>query len=354
MLIIAAIGGFFLPISAFAATPFVVAGWIPFWKKASGTPEAMAHFPQLSEVSPFSYEMEDDGTLGDTMKLATSPWTEMMASATAKKAKVIPTVAWFHGSAILAVLSATSSRRAHVSDLVGMTVRNNFDGVDIDYEGKLIGTKYYFSRFIKELSTALHEKKKMLVCTIEARTPPSSLFKVPPAHIEHVNDFVVLNKYCDEVRVMTYDQTDIDLHLNKAKGDFQLYAPVADTEWVKKVMQLTTQTIAPKKLMLGIPSYGYEYIVNPDNVDNPYDKIRAISHADALALAASYDIVPARNNAGERSFNYKKNGVLHYVSWSDAGAIGAKVKLAKQLGLRGVAVFKIDGGADPLMWSVLK
>ncbi|MDB5224419.1 MAG: Copper amine oxidase domain protein, partial [Candidatus Adlerbacteria bacterium] len=34
-------------------------------------------------------------------------------------------------------------------------------------------------------------------------------------------------------------------------------------------------------------------------------------------------------------------------------AIKAKVDLAKKLGVRGVAIFKIDGGEDPAMWSVL-
>jgi len=30
------------------------------------------------------------------------------------------------------------------------------------------------------------------------------------------------------------------------------------------------------------------------------------------------------------------------------------VKLARELGIKGVAVFKFDGGEDPGMWGVLK
>ena len=34
--------------------------------------------------------------------------------------------------------------------------------------------------------------------------------------------------------------------------------------------------------------------------------------------------------------------------------IADKVALARKLGVRGVAVFKFDGGQDPAVWSVLK
>lgn len=354
------IGIFFLatPAVGFAASnSLVVAGWMPYWKKASGTPEMLAHLNAFQEISPFAYEVEDDGTIGDSMKLAAPPWTDLIARAHERKIKIIPTILWIHGDAIHATLSSSSRRAAHVDDIVSMVARNDFDGIDIDYENKISKSKVYFSAFLKELSLKLHAKKKVLVCTIEARTPPSSLYKVPPKSIERVNDYVVINKYCDEVRLMTYDQTTADIKLNKSKGDKELYAPVSDTDWVKKVVAETTKTISKKKIMLGVATYGYEYRVTMSGNDTVYTRTRAISHPDAMALAQSLGINMgnAHNLAGERSFNYRKNGgSLYYISWSDSYAIAQKVKLARSLGLRGVVLFKIDGQNDPGLWSVLK
>ena len=341
---------------ATTATKLSYTAWMPYWAKASGTPMALAHLSLFKSLSPFAYEVEDDGTIKDSMKLAAAPWTDLIASATEKKVKIIPSILWIHGDAIHAVLSDADLRKAHEEDVLSMVTRNNFDGIDIDYENKKAKTKTYFSSFIKELAIQLHAKKKTLVCTIEARTPPSSLYRVLPKNIEYVNDYKVINKYCDEVRIMTYDQTTADIKLNDSKGTRELYAPVADTDWVKKVIIEATKTIDKKKIMLGVATYGYISKADISSATTTYSRVRAISDPDARALAVANGVTLGdyHNSAGELSFNYRKDGNVYYVSWSDANAVADKIKLARKLGIKGVAIFKIDGKEDPLLWSVLK
>ena len=74
------------------------------------------------------------------------------------------------------------------------------------------------------------------------------------------------------------------------------------------------------------------------------------------------DVMPAAPMPGESGTNISQNATastslqtaFRYLVWSDAKAIADKVALAKKLGVRGVAIFKIDGGEDPAMWDVLK
>ena len=92
--------------------------------------------------------------------------------------------------------------------------------------------------------------KKILTCSVEPRSPATDIWATPPNPLPYSDDYAVLNKYCDEVRVMAYDQGTIDLTLDASKGSSTLYAPVADPAWVARVLQNMLTTINPKKSCL--------------------------------------------------------------------------------------------------------
>ncbi|MFA4890674.1 MAG: glycosyl hydrolase family 18 protein [Candidatus Paceibacterota bacterium] len=375
--------------SASAATkvaPLEISGWIPYWRAATGTQEALLHLDKFTEINPFGYTMKNDGALNDAMNIGEEPWTTLIAEAKKKKVRVIPTIMWSNGAAIHSILSNTKKRIALEDEIAALVKKNNFDGIDIDFEGKKAETKKYFATFLKGLYQRMG--KKWLMCTIEARTPLDSRYDTIPKDIQYANDFVAINKYCDRVRFMTYDQGSIDIVLNRAR--MAPYIPVADLAWVEKSIMLASKTISKKKISIGVATYGYEYEVTKlSKYGYRYDLQWALNPKYALDLAASLGITPKRNGANEISFMYKPtttalsnetkavnngtdgmqalptsttavnlpDGSLNYpvniVWWSDAQAIKDKIDLAKKLGVRGVAIFKIDGGADPAMWSVL-
>jgi spore germination protein len=235
---------------------------------------------------------------------------------------------------------------------------NGFDGIDIDFENKYAKTKPYFSLFLQGLYARMG--KKFVYCSIEARTPPASAFDVIPANLEYANDFRAINKYCDRVELMAYDQGTIDLRLNSAANSAP-YIPIADPKWVQKVVTLAAQTIAKSKILIGVPTYGYEYDLVPLTQGYRYNIDWAFNPRYATELASELGVMPTRNSAGEMSFVYTPTTTpstatttsLRIVWWSDAQAIQDKLKLAKTLGVRGIAIFKLDGGEDPNLWNVL-
>lgn len=351
----------FLPVTAFAATtkvaPFAYSGWVAYWDKASSTELAGAHINQLDSVSPFSYTVEADGTIIDSMYLLKEPWTNLYAKAltSKKKTKIIPTIAWHKGSEIHATLSDSEKRANHVGSILRLVERNKLSGIEIDYETKLLETKDGWNAFLTELSAGLHKNKKTLICDIEARTPPEDRFASATRTPQYVNDYTVIGKQCDEVRLMTYDQRDDDRTLNKSRGETSYYAPVADTAWIEKVVKLAAKEIPKSKIMVGIPTYGNVFKISFDKDGTQViQHMRAITYKDALVLASEKGIYPARGSTGERTFHYTKDGAEYTVSFQDQEAIRLKIALAKKLGVKGVAIFKIDEKSDQDFWKHVK
>jgi len=359
-----------------------VSGWIPYWRTATGTIEALAHIDTFTEINPFGYTVKSNGTLADTAKMDQGAWDVLIAEAKKRKIRVIPTVMWSDTEAIHRILSNQKTRIALEDEIAALVKAKGFDGIDIDFEGKKAATKNYYSTFLKGLYQRMGNK--WVMCTIEARTPLDSRYDTIPKDIQYANDFVAINKYCDRVRIMTYDQGSIDVKLNRART--APYIPVADPAWVEKVINLTLKDIPKKKLVIGIATYGYEYKVTPLSLYGyRYDMQWAFNPRYATELAASFGITPTRTGSNEMGFMYRPtttamtvsggasvvsniptsttaqnqpspsiDGSVNILVWSDAQAIKDKVDLAKRLGVRGIAIFKIDGGGDPAMWDVLK
>ncbi|PIP58352.1 MAG: hypothetical protein COX02_00655, partial [Candidatus Vogelbacteria bacterium CG22_combo_CG10-13_8_21_14_all_37_9] len=262
-------------------------------------------------------------------------------------------ILWTDSQAMQQIFFNYKKRRAHIAEIVKVVTENNFEGIDIDYENKFAYTKPYFSKFLRELSSALHLKKKILICTIEPRTPSTSRFNLIPLDLAYVNDYAVINSVCDQVRLMAYDQLNVDIRLNQQKGQSTYYVPIADRDWVLKVINLAKQSIDPKKLVLGLANYAYEFEVSGSSGHYTYKKIRALTYKAFMTLAKEQGASPIRNLAGELSFVYTtSSGKTRVLSLSDSVAIAEQIKLAQETGLAGVVLFRADSEADPMIWSL--
>ncbi|MDQ5927720.1 MAG: hypothetical protein QG633_158 [Patescibacteria group bacterium] len=368
-----------------SAKDLEVSGWIPYW--TSGAPKAaQKHIDDLYMIHPFGYALQSTGDIKDLMDIKKSAWKNLLKKADKEDVLIVPTITTSNGSLVHTILSDSDLRKDHIKKILAVVKKQKFDGIDIDYEGKLSMTKDYYSLFLKELKKGLG--KKILSCTIEARTPPEDLYRVVPADIAYANDYEAIAQYCDRVNIMAYDQQRADITLNDAnKGE--PYIPVSDDAWVRKVLDFTLQTIPKNKVVLGIATYGHEYevLVTP-NQYTEYRRAGAYNLPGIEKKIAKYDIEPSRTKAGELGFSYSdlmkhapqfitnfsipantpeslkvaarslaysnatgNVAVFQYVTWSDAQAMKDKIDLAKEFDLRGVALFKIDGQEDQDVWE---
>lgn len=375
-----------LPVTVWGANS-QVAAWVPWWADEAGTKSALEHINKLDVIYPFTFEVSADGTLKNRVDFSDKHWKDLFKQTSKKDVLVIPTIAWFNGAEIHETLSNKKAREEHIEDIVRVVKTNRFDGVNIDYESKLSETVDDYSLFLKELKRALG-KNRYLTCTIEARTPPESRWRVVPEEVEYANDYKAINRYCDWVEIMAYDQQRSDWKLNEKRRGVP-YIPVADTEWVEKVVKLALEEIDNDKIMLGVATYGRAWDVTvASDWYKDYKQVASLNQPRILELAEKYDAPIGRAQGGEAVMSYfPEDSVwkifnelptpagtpkgyeaaakallvatyadveipVRFVSWSDAEAVAEKVDLVDTYDLRGTAIFKADGEEDEELWEL--
>lgn len=374
-----------LPYTTYAATQ-KVGVWVPWWSETAGTESALKNLRDIDVLYPFVFEVAPDGTLVNKVDFDDSHWEDLFDAAQDQRVDIVPTIAWFDGVAIDAVLGDKKARTKHIKEIVAMVKKYDFDGVNIDYESKLGETIDDFSSFLKELEDELGRKD--LTCTIEARTPADSLYRTVPANLTYANDYKAMNKYCDWVEIMAYDQQRADLKINDERRGVP-YMPVSDVDWVEKVIKLAVKEIDNDKIMLGVATYGraWDVTVAADWYKD-YTKVATLNNPRIQELSKKYNAPIGRTAGGEAVITYfPEDSVwkifnqlptpagtpkgyeaaakallvatianvelpVRMITWSDAQSVSNKVDLVKKYNLKGTAVFKVDGEEDKGIWKL--
>ena len=363
-----------------------VAAWVPWFGGEEAAEAAEKRLRDLDTLYLFVYEIDDDGEIVSKVDLEDGAWKDLVRAARKRHVDIIPTIAWFDGDAIHNTLSSRRDRRALIRDIGDLVDDNDYDGVDIDFEQKLGKTIDYFSTFLEDLEDELGRDD--LVCSIEARMEPEHRWRNVPENIQYANDYKEINKHCDRIQLMAYDQQRADIVINEQRRGVP-YAPVADKDWVEHVLKFALEDFDAEKVILGVPTYGraWDVTVAPDWYRD-YTRVASLNNKRILELSKKYDAPIGRSEGGEAVISYfpedsvykvlnalptpedtpkgfeaaakalffaTRTGMevpVRFVTRSDAEAVKDKLDIAEDYDLEGISIFKIDGEEDKDIWDL--
>ncbi len=67
--------------TAVTVTTFDKAIWIPYWRKTEGASTTLQNLNTLTQISPFAFELQSDGSIKNALRLEAEPWTTLIAEA---------------------------------------------------------------------------------------------------------------------------------------------------------------------------------------------------------------------------------------------------------------------------------
>ena len=302
--------------SAEAANPprKILTGWLPYYSMKTYLPAVLSNADLIKEIMPFWYTLKYDGktkkaVIADVYKPANPsvPITEPLTALRNAGMTIIPTISDGTDKLVLANLLAKPVSRKQVVDAIVATVASqNYDGIDLDFEGFAFidpnttwkTTAPNWVLFVKELSAALHAQNKILSIT----TP--YLFNPAEAQKGYfVYAWAQIAPFIDRLRIMTYDYS------TSRPG------PIGPIAWTEKTVKYAISIMPASKVYLGLPGYGKDWVtkvegVCPSNlakIITPSAKAGTFLMRDAASIAATYGAVPTYNETfAEVTFSYKR------------------------------------------------
>ncbi|ASS69019.1 glycosyl hydrolase family 18 protein [Paenibacillus sp. RUD330] len=236
-------------------------------------------------------------------------------------------------------LSTKKSREHMIQQLLQYAETYRLQGINFDFENVKTDDGENFVQFIKEASPLLRECN--LVVSVDV-TPKSdseywSLFLDRPALIPYV-DFMML---------MAYDE-----HWASSPKS----GSVASLSWVRRSVErlLDEDGIPPSKIVLSMPLYTRVWTETPKSSGGSKVTSKALGMKKAAELVAARKLNPTYDRkTGQNYVEYREDGQLKRIWLEDSTSIKARVALANEYGLAGVATWSrsfMDSG----IWNVIK
>ncbi|MFW6256841.1 MAG: glycosyl hydrolase family 18 protein [Bacillota bacterium] len=151
-------------------------------------------------------------------------------------------------------------------------------------------------------------------------------------------DYQTLSQLCDRFMVMAYDY-------HWTNGPSGAIAPLW---WVKDVIDYVLINCLPEKVFLGIPCYGYDWVINQSQ-----KPARGLSHQQVRKIITRHSLAVQWSQKDQVPFiKYQKDKKKHEVWFENKESIIKKLQLVNAYNLGG-AVFWRLGLEDPELWNDL-
>lgn len=311
--------------------PFAVNGYAYPHIRREALRRAM---PFLAELAVFSYGFREDGTLIPAEDTRLLEEARRFGAETSLVLTSIDETGHFSAQRASRLFLDQALQDTVLENLIQVMKTKGYRILDSDFEFiRREDAEAYFA-FLRNARKRLHAQGFRLHVDLAPKSYASQ-----PGLLYEAHDYSVLGEIADQVLIMTYEW-------GYAYGPPMAVAPLPQVE---RVLRYGVSEIPPEKIRMGIPNYGYDWIL-------PYEEGRravTVGNQEAVLLAAKTGAeIRFDESAQTPTFQYTRDGQVHQVWFEDARSILAKLRLAESLSLGGLGYWNLLR-PFPQNWALL-
>ncbi|XP_028667375.1 di-N-acetylchitobiase [Erpetoichthys calabaricus] len=238
-----------------------------------------------------------------------------------------------------------ANRTAWINNKVTLAKKQFMDGINLDIEQEVNKTSpeyWALTALVKETTEAFHREIPGSQVSFDVAWSPNCIDN-------RCYDYAAIAESCDLVFVMSYDEQSQIWNECIARAN----APVNQT--LMGYDDYLKMKINPKKLVMGVPWYGYDYVCMELTQKNVCTiakvPFRGAPCSDAAGRQIPYKTMMKQINSSMSGglwddvqlapyYNYKDiKGNIHQVWYDDPHSISLKARYIKDRGLRGIGMW---------------
>lgn len=281
--------------------------------------------PHLSFLSVFSYMYDINGNLNI---INDDELINISKSYNAQPLMVITNISIegrFNSDLAHFILNNESIQNILINNIL-MNMRNKgYSGLVIDFEYVYPEDKNAYINFIKKVKKEIKKYNYYLLVALAPKTSSEQTGLLYEAH-----DYESIGILTDYVILMTYEW-------GYSGGPAMAVAPINN---VTKVLEYAIKVIEPNKILMGIPTYGYDWTLPfiPNTFAKSINNIEAVDIARNNKQSINYDL-----KSESPFFNYYDAFMQKHEVWfDDARSILAKFNLVLKFNLAGISYWTIN------------
>jgi spore germination protein YaaH len=293
----------------------------PYWTLAD-------HSDSLTVIAPTWLSFDATGALTSRAD------KRLLRFARSRGLRVTPLVANspFKPETARPIFKDADSVERNVAKLLAAVKDLGADGINVDIEGVAPEDRPLYNVFIAALAEVFHKENLSVTVDLPAKTSDA-----PSSAWAGWADYAWIGKHVDQAHLMCYDE-----HWSAGPP-----GPVASLPWVRKVLDYAVTQIPRKKIVLGVPFYGYDW--------PPEGTASEVTGSRARELLSTSKAKPERDaESGSLWFHYTDpGGIARTVWYEDEESLKGRLSLAREFGLAGVSIWRL-GDETPGFWPILR